>query len=307
MNNLLHIKEDVKTALQEKKPVLALESTIISHGLPYPQNIQIARQLEKICREAEVVPATICLMNGKIKIGITEEELEKLATEKGVAKVSRRDFAAVLATGKTGATTVAGTMIAAYMAGIQVFSTGGIGGVHRQAEQTFDISADLIELAKTPVLVVSAGAKAILDLPKTLEYLETMGVPVYGYKTNLFPAFYSSRSALSIELIESEKQIAEALIVQKKIGFQQGMLIANPIPPEHEIPHEKMNRFIETALAEAKRLSIVGKAVTPFLLSKLVELTKGKSLQANLELVKNNVQLGAKIAIELEKKYNSRK
>jgi pseudouridine-5'-phosphate glycosidase len=297
--DLLDIKKEVTEALQQSKPVIALESTIISHGLPYPQNIQIAHELESIAIKAGVVPATICLMNGKIKIGLSESELEELASAKNVEKVSRRDFGFVLADKKTGATTVAGTMISAHMAGIKVFATGGIGGVHRQAETTLDISADLIELSQTPVIVISAGVKAILDIPKTLEFLETYGIPVFGYQTDVFPAFYSSDTPYCVQKIESTSLIAAIFNKNIELGFKQGMLIANPIPQAFEIPFYEMDNAIEIAIKKSKNAHISGKLLTPFLLKELVEITKGKSLAANLELVKNNVQLACKIAQEL--------
>jgi len=296
MNKYLDINEKVKHALDNNRSVIALESTIISHGMPYPENIQVAKNLEKIAEDAGVVPATICLMDGKVKIGLNEVELEKLAVSKDVAKVSRRDFGRVLATQKTGATTVAATMIAANIAGIKVFATGGIGGVHRGAENTFDISADLQELAQTPVIVVSAGAKAILDLPKTLELLETFGVPVYGYKTDLFPAFYSSESNLQVDRIDSEKEIAEIYNTNVKLGFRNGILIANPIPQEYEIPFTEMDEYIKTTLKSAEENDISGRELTPFLLAEIVKITKGSSLETNIKLVENNVALACRIA-----------
>ena len=264
--------------------------------MPYPQNMEVALELEKIARELEVEPATICLMNGKIKIGLSRDELEILATSENVEKVSRRDFGRVLASRKVGATTVAATMIAANLAGIKVFSTGGIGGVHRGAESTFDVSADLIELAQTPIIVVSAGAKAILDLPKTLEYLETFGVPVYGFQTESFPAFYSSKSPFYVEKINSAIEIAQTYLNNIKLGMNQGMLIGNPIPEKNEIQFDEMNANIENAIKKANKLKIIGKKLTPFLLAELVSITKGKSLQTNIVLVKNNVRLGCEIA-----------
>ena len=293
---LLEIRKDIADAIKDNKPVIALESTIISHGMPYPQNIEVAKNLEKLAYDLGVIPATICLMNGKIKIGLTDEELELLATEKDVKKVSRRDIGRVLANKEIGATTVAATMICANLAGIKVFATGGIGGVHRYGEETFDISADLIEFSKTPVIVVSAGAKAILDLPKTLEYLETYGVPVYGYKTDYFPAFYSTRSNLKIQKIESVVEIANICRINRKLDFKMGMLIANPIPENYEIPYDIMDKHISEAIKEAKEKHISGQAVTPFLLARIVELTKGESLEANIKLVENNVKLACEIA-----------
>ena len=296
MNELLEINKKVKIALKNNKPVIALESTIISHGMPYPENIKVAKNLEKIAEDAGVTPATICLMNGKIKIGINDDELEMLAISKDVIKVSRRDFGQVLASKKNGATTVAATMIAAHLAGIKVFATGGIGGVHRGAEDSFDISADLMEFAQTPVIVVSAGAKAILDLPKTLEILETFGVPVYGFQTDLFPAFYSAESDIHIDRIDIEKKIADIYKTNMQLGFKNGILIANPISKKYEIPFKEMEKTILNAIQTADKKGISGKEVTPFLLSKIVELTKGRSLQTNIRLVENNVALACNIA-----------
>lgn len=292
----LSLTTPVQYAIMRNQPVIALESTIIAHGMPYPKNIEVAKRLEQICSDEGVTPATICLMNGKIKVGLSEAEMETLAKSNSVAKVSRRNFAAVLAKKQTGATTVSATMIAAHLAKIETFATGGIGGVHRFAEETFDISADLQEFAKTPVIVVSAGAKAILDLPKTLEYLETLGVPVYGYQTDYFPAFYSAETDLKIDRIESAQEIAEIYTTGKSLGVTNGILVATPIPKEHEIPFDVMNEYIEQAIRDARAQNITGAKVTPFLLAKLVELTEGKSLQANIKLVENNVRLACEIA-----------
>ncbi|MDP8203894.1 MAG: pseudouridine-5'-phosphate glycosidase [Candidatus Tenebribacter mawsonii] len=296
MNAFLEINSKVKQALENRKPVIALESTIISHGMPYPENIQVAKNLEKIAEDAGVVPATICLMNGKIKIGLSDDELELLAGSKDVAKVSRRDFGRILASKKMGATTVAATMIAANLAGIKVFATGGIGGVHRGAEDSFDISADLQEFSQTPVIVVSAGAKAILDLPKTLEMLETYGVPVYGFQTDLFPAFYSAESNLQIDRIESEKEIADIYNANFKLGLNNGILVANPISKKYEIPFEEMDEHIKIALKRANSKGITGRKLTPFLLAEIVKITKGSSLETNIKLVENNVKLACRIA-----------
>jgi pseudouridylate synthase len=296
MNKFLEINKKVKSALENGKPIIALESTIISHGMPYPENIRVAKNLEKIAEDAGVVPATICLMNGKVKIGLNDDELEILAVSKDVAKVSRRDFSRVLASKKIGATTVAATMIAAYLAGIKVFATGGIGGVHRGAKDSFDISADLNEFAQTPVIVVSAGAKAILDLPKTLEVLETFGVPVYGFQTDLFPAFYSTESDLHIDRVDSEKEIADIYKTNMQIGLNNGILIANPISQKYEIPFEEMDEHIKIALERAKRNCVTGRELTPFLLAEIVKITKGSSLETNIRLVKNNVALACRIA-----------
>ena len=295
MESFLEINSKVKKALEIGKPVIALESTIISHGMPYPENIKVAKNLEKIATDAGVVPATICLMNGKIKIGINDDELEMLANSEDVAKVSRRDFSRILASKRIGATTVAATMIAAHLAGIKVFATGGVGGVHRGAEDSFDISADLQEFAQTPVIVVSAGAKAILDLPKTLETLETLGVPVYGYQTNLFPAFYSAKSNLQVDRIDSEREIADIYKTNIKLGFKNGILVANPIPKKYEIPFEEMDKHIKVALERAKRNNITGRGLTPFLLAEIVKITEGSSLETNIRLVENNVALACRI------------
>lgn len=294
--NLLDFSPEVNKAITTNKPILALESTIISHGMPYPQNLAVAKNLENIARQRGVIPATICLMNGKIKIGLDDGDLLLLAKAPDVKKVSRSDFSNVLTKGEIGATTVAATMIAANLAGIKVFATGGIGGVHRNAEKTFDVSADLIEFSRTPVIVISAGVKAILDIPKTLEYLETLGVPVYGYKTNHFPAFYSKRSRQKVKRIDSVDEVVKFYKNERELGFSNGILLANPIPEEYEIPFEVMDEFIKQALAVADEQGVTGKSVTPFLLSKLVELSDGESLQANIKLVENNVRLGCKVA-----------
>jgi len=299
MHRSLELNKQVQEAMENNKPVIALESTIISHGLPYPQNLQVAKNLERIALENGVVPATICLMKGKIKIGLEENELEILAKNNDVKKVSSRDIGIILVKKEIGATTVSATMKCAYLAGIKVFATGGIGGVHRNAEISFDISTDLIELSRTPLIVVSAGAKAILDLPKTLELLETLSVPVYGYKTDYFPAFYSSKTNLKINRINSAKQIAEIFKTNQEIDFSNGILIVNPIPEKYEIPFAEMEKHIDESLQEANRKEIKGQGVTPFLLSKLVEITKGKSLAANIKLVENNVRLACEIVKSL--------
>ncbi len=300
-NKILEFSADVAAAIKKNRPIVALESTIISHGMPYPENVKTAKMLEDIVRENGAIPATICLMDGKIKIGLSESELELLGTADNVQKVSRRDMAACLSGRGIGATTVAATMIAANLAGIQVFATGGIGGVHRFAEESFDISADLIEFSRTPVIVVGAGVKAILDIPKTLEYLETYGVPVYGYQTDIFPAFYSVESSSPVQKIETVDDIVKIYQQTGNLGFSNGMIVANPIPREYEIPFEEMSKYINTALTEAKEKEISGQAVTPFLLSKIVELTDGKSLETNIRLVENNVRLASKIAVALNK------
>ena len=266
--------------------------------MPYPQNVEMAKKVEDIIRQAGAVPATIAIMDGKIKVGLDPEDLERLASEDHVAKVSRRDMAKVLASGGLGATTVATTMMGAHMAGIKVFVTGGIGGVHRGVEDTMDISADLEELAHTPVTVVCAGAKAILDLPRTLEYLETKGVPVIGYQTDMLPAFYTSTSDYQLNArANSAQEIASIMDYSDQLDLQGGILVTNPIPKEAEIPHETIDTIIDQALAEAEAQGISGKDTTPFLLAKIVELTDGASLDTNIALVYNNARVGAEIAV----------
>ena len=279
------------------KPVVALESTIITHGMPYPQNLQVAREVEDVVRDAGAVPATIAILKGNLHVGLDANQLTDLAQARDVAKVSRADMAFVMSQGRTGATTVAATMIAAHAAGIEVFATGGIGGVHRGAELSLDISADLRELALTPVIVVAAGAKAILDIPKTMEVLETYGVPVIAYGQDMMPAFWSSTSDIPAPLrTDSADEIASGLRARKALGITGGKLIANPVPKQDEISAEIIGPLIELALHEASRQKITAKAVTPFLLGRIFELTKGKSLTANIALVKNNAQLAAEIA-----------
>jgi len=304
MNKFIDLSKEVKEAMEERKPVVALESTIISHGMPYPENIETAKTLENIVREHGVIPATIAIINGRIKIGLSEEELEFMGTSKEILKASRRDLPVVLAKGLSAATTVSATMICAILAGIKVFVTGGIGGVHRGAEQTFDISADLQELANTDVAVVCAGAKAILDLPRTLEYLETFGVPVVGFKTWEFPAFYTRESGLKVDYkVDDETEAAKIIKTKWDLGLKGGALIANPIPEEYALDKAYIDKAIEDALYEAEKRNIKGKEITPFLLDKIKDLTQGESLKANIELVKNNAHVGAKIAIELNKLY----
>ncbi|ADH60141.1 Indigoidine synthase A family protein [Thermoanaerobacter mathranii subsp. mathranii str. A3] len=304
MNKFINLSQEVKKAMEEGKPVVALESTIISHGMPYPENIETAKTLENIIREHGAIPATIAIINGRIKIGLSKEELEFMATSKEILKASRRDLPAVLAKGFSAATTVSATMICANLASIKVFVTGGIGGVHRGAEQTFDISADLQELANTDVAVVCAGAKAILDLPRTLEYLETFGVPVVGFKTWEFPAFYTRESGLKVDYkVDDEIEAAKIIKTKWDLGLKGGVLIANPIPEEYALDKAYIDKAIEDALYEAEKRNIKGKEITPFLLDKIKDLTQGESLKANIELVKNNAFVGAKIAIELNKLY----
>jgi pseudouridine-5'-phosphate glycosidase len=279
------------------RPIVALESTIITHGMPFPQNLETAQRVEAEVRAAGAVPATIAVMGGRLHVGLTEAELETLARARDVMKLSRADIAACLAAGRTGATTVAATMIAAHLAGIEVFATGGIGGVHRGAEVSFDISADLRELSLTPVTVVAAGAKAILDLPKTLEVLETLGVPVIAFGQDDFPAFWSRTSGLRAPLrMDRAEEIAAAHRMRARLGLAGGQLIANPIPAEAEIARDVIVPVIEQALAEAGTRGIAAKSVTPFLLQRIFELTGGRSLGANIALVLNNARLGAAIA-----------
>lgn len=299
----LAFSPEVRAALDAGRPVVALESTIITHGMPFPQNLETARRVEAEVRSAGATPATIAVMGGQIHIGLTGAELDALAQAQGVMKLSRADLAFCLASGGIGATTVAATMICAHLAGIAVFATGGIGGVHRGAEESFDISADLTELGLTPVTVVAAGAKAILDLNKTLEVLETNGVPVIAFGQDDFPAFWSRSSGLRAPLrAETAAEIARAHLLRARLGLAGGQLVANPIPPEAEIPREAIVPVIETALAEAAAQGIAAKAVTPFLLSRIFELTEGRSLAANIALVLNNARLGAAIAREIAAK-----
>jgi pseudouridine-5'-phosphate glycosidase len=294
----LEFSAEVAAASASGAPVVALESTIITHGMPFPQNVETARLVEEDIRAAGAVPATIAVMGGKLHIGLEDTELDALGQAEGVAKLSRADIAACIASGRTGATTVAATMIAAHLAGIQVFATGGIGGVHRGAETSFDISADLHELAQTPVTVVAAGAKAILDLPKTFEVLETLGVPVIAFGQDSIPAFWSARSEIPAPLrMDSAAEIAAAHRTRAAIGLSGGQLVTNPIPVEDEIPAEVLHPIITRALAEAQGVS--AKAVTPFLLGRIFELTEGRSLTANIALVRNNARLAAQIAIAL--------
>jgi len=300
MQDYLVFSDEVKDAIEADIPIVALESTIISHGMPYPENITTAREVEQIITQNGVMPATIAILNGTICVGLTEAQMEFLAAAKEIVKASRRDLPVILTKKLHASTTVAATMVCAQLAGIKVFVTGGIGGVHRNAEKTFDISADLQELAKTNVAVVSAGAKAILDLKLTLEYLETLGVPVLGYQTDEFPAFYTRTSGLKVNYrVDTPEEIAEIIRAKWELGLQGGVVIANPVPQEYELEPREMHHAIETALQEAAMLEIEGKAVTPFLLEKVKELTGGASLKANIALIKNNAWLGAKIAAAL--------
>jgi pseudouridine-5'-phosphate glycosidase len=300
MKEVLRLSRDVQAALAAGRPVVAFESTIISHGMPYPRNVETALAAEEIARAAGVTPATVAVLDGRIAVGLDRGEVERLATEKGLLKISRRDLSTAVGLGKSGATTVSATMIAARMAGIAVFATGGIGGVHRGAAGTFDISADLSELASTPVCVVSAGAKAILDLPKTLEVLETLGVPVIGYRTSEFPAFYSRSSGLPLSLrAETPGDVAAILRAHVALGLPQGVLVANPIPAEWEIPRDAMERHLAAALADLEARGVTGKEVTPFLLARIVELSGGRSLETNVRLFHENVRLACAVAAAL--------
>ncbi len=298
MNQHLQLSPRVREALHSNHPVVALESTIISHGMPYPQNVQTALDCEALARKHGAEPATVAVIGGRLYAGLTEEQIEYLGkTGHGVRKASRRDLPMMVARGEDGATTVAATMIIAAMAGIRVFATGGIGGVHRGAETTMDISADLEELAMSPVAVVCAGAKSILDLGLTLEYLETKGVPVIGFRTAELPAFFTGKSGFKVpESADSPEDIAAAIRAQREMGYPGGMLVANPIPEEFAMPQEVIDRAINLALMDAESQGITGKEVTPFLLARVVELTGGDSLKSNIQLVFNNVALAARIA-----------
>ncbi len=297
MEGYLDISEEVRRALEEGRPVVALESTIISHGMPYPQNVETALKAEKIIRDKGCIPATTAIINGRMKAGLSEEEIEYLGRTKGIVKTSRRDFPYILSHKMDGATTVAATMIIAEAAGIKIFATGGIGGVHRGAEKTFDISADLEELHSTDVAVICAGAKSILDLGLTLEYLETRGVPVLGYRTEYLPAFYTRKSDFKVDYkMESPEETAELLKAKWGAGLKGGVVIANPVPEEYSMDEKLIKETIGSAIEEAEKEGIKGKEATPFLLSKIKELTEGKSLEANIELVYNNAALAADIA-----------
>ena len=303
LEKYLSIKKEVSEALKEGKAVVALESTIISHGMPYPKNVETALKVEKIIRENGAIPATIAILNGKLKVGLTEEEIELLGKKgEDVVKTSRRDIPFIVASEKDGATTVAATMIIAKLAGIKVFATGGIGGVHRGAETSFDVSADLEELASTDVAVVCAGAKSILDIGLTLEYLETAGVPVIGFDTDELPAFYTRKSGFNVDYnLDSPEEIAKVLKAKWDLDIHGGVVVANPIPEEFQMDYDTINGAIQEALKEAKELGIKGKESTPFLLAKVKDITEGTSLEANIELVYNNAKVGAEIAVELAK------
>ncbi|MDR8523008.1 pseudouridine-5'-phosphate glycosidase [Shewanella fidelis] len=303
LEQYLDINPEVAAALAAGKPVVALESTIISHGMPYPQNVETALKVEQIIRDNGAVPATIAILKGRLKVGMTHEEIEYLGKAGlDVIKTSRRDIPFIVAKGVDGATTVASTMILAQMAGIKVFATGGIGGVHRGAQQTFDISADLQELANTDVTVVCAGAKSILDIGLTLEYLETQGVPVIGYQTSTLPAFYTRESEFGVDYqLDTPAQIAAAMKAKWDMDLKGGIVVANPIPEAHQLDRGMIDKVIADAVAEMDSKGIFGKASTPFLLAKVAETTKGVSLTANIELVFNNAKLAADIAVEYAK------
>ncbi len=302
LKDYLEINPGVQKALDAGKPVVALESTIISHGMPYPQNVETARNVEKIVREHGAEPATIAIIGGKIKIGLTDDELEHLGTAKNVIKTSRRDIPFIIAKKADGAATVATTMILAALAGIKVFVTGGIGGVHRGAPESFDISADLEELARTNVAVVCAGAKSILDLKLTLEYLETRGVPVVGFGTDELPAFYTRKSGFKVDYrVDSEKELAQAVKVKWEMGINGGLVIANPIPEQYQMDKAVIDKAIDEALADAAREGVKGKETTPYLLAKIKEITGGDSLDSNIQLVYSNAVVGTNLAVELAK------
>ena len=303
MNKYLDVSPEVQEALAAGKPIVALESTIISHGMPYPKNVETALLVEQTIRDNGAVPATIAVIGGRLKAGLTGEEIEYLGkTGRGVAKASRRDLPALIARKADGATTVATTMIIANLAGIKIFATGGIGGVHRGAEVTMDISADLEELAQTPVMVVCAGAKSILDLGLTLEYLETKGVPVIGYGTEELPAFYTRQSGFGVDYrVDSPEELAAMFRAQRDLDYKGGMLVTNPIPEAYSMDKAVIDAAIDRALKDADEAGVKGKEVTPFLLAKVVELTGGDSLESNIQLVLNNARLAARTAAELNK------
>ncbi len=297
----MRVREEVLSALNNGEPVVALESTIIAHGMPYPKNVEIALSVENEVRKEGAVPATIAVINGEIVIGLSEDEIEYIGKADGVLKLSTREIPFCVAMKKDGATTVSATSYLAELAGISVFATGGIGGVHRGASETFDISRDLDELSGTDVIVVSAGAKSILDLSKTLEYLETKGVLVVGFETEEFPAFYTRKSGLFVPKVNSAEEVAKIYGVKNSLGIDSAILVANPIPEKFEIPKEVVDKWINEAIKEANEKGIKGKALTPFLLARIVEISKGKALDANIELVKNNARVAARIAKSLVK------
>lgn len=298
----LSITPEIEQALKEGKAVVALESTILSHGMPYPENVEFAHKVEEVVRAEGAVPATTAIMGGKLKVGLTEEELMIMCKAENVAKASRRDVAVYLTTRQTAATTVATTMLIASLAGIKVFATGGIGGVHRGAQETMDISADLQEFAHTPVCVVSAGCKSILDIGLTLEYLETYGVPVLGYETSEFPAFFSEKSGFGVDYkVDGADEVARILKTKWELGLQGGVLVANPIPHEYSLDHKIIDEAIDKALVMAKQKGIRGKQTTPFLLATIKDLTGGESFASNLQLAYNNARVAAQIAVEFSK------
>ena len=293
----LNVPEEVKTAISEKKPLVALESTIISHGMPYPHNYETALEVEKTVRENNAVPATIAIIKGIIHVGLNKDELEFLATEKNIYKASRRDLPVIISQKLSAATTVSATMICAKLASLKIFATGGIGGVHRNAQNTFDISADLTELAQTNIAVVSAGIKSILDIGLTLEYLETLGIPVIGYRTDEFPAFYTRESGYKVNYnLDSAREIAQMIKTKWELGLNGGVIIANPIPEEYSMDKSMIDKAIEEALKSADKSVVKGKDVTPFLLSEIKRITGGESLDSNIKLVLNNAKLAAEIA-----------
>ena len=302
----LSITPEVAQAIAENRPVVALESTILSHGMPYPENVEFAHKVEEVVRNEGAVPATLAIMDGKLKVGLTEEELMIMCKAENVAKASRRDIATYLATKQTAATTVATTMLIASLAHIKVFATGGIGGVHRGAQETMDISADLQEFAHTPVCVISAGCKSILDIGLTLEYLETFGVPVLGYKTEEFPAFFSDTSGFNVDYkVEDAKEVAKICKTKWDLELNGGVLVCNPIPHEYSMDHKIIDKAIDEALAMAKEKGIRGKATTPFLLATIKELTGGESFASNLQLAYNNAKVASQIAVEFAKLRNN--
>jgi pseudouridylate synthase len=300
IKDLIGYSDEVRAALADNKPLVALESTIITHGMPFPRNVETARQVEADIREEGAVPATIALMDGKIMVGLGDDDLDRLAQATDVMKCSRADLTFALSTGQFGATTVAATMMAAHAAGLKVFATGGIGGVHKGAEESFDVSADLDELARTPVCVVSAGAKALLDIPKTLEVLETKGVPVIAYGTEELPAFWSRQSGIKAPYsLNSPSEIGALLEIRERFEDHGGVLIANPVPQANEIPRSEMTGYIDAAIRKAEMENVKGKDVTPFVLGTILDLTHGRSLETNIALVRNNARLAARIAAEL--------
>ena len=300
MQKYLKFSDEVQHAIEAEIPIVALESTIISHGMPYPENLNTAKEVERIVSEEGAMPATIAIIDGEICIGLSEEQMQFLATEKNIVKASRRDLPVVISKKLHASTTVAATMICANLAGIEIFVTGGIGGVHRDAEKTFDISADLQELAKTNVAVISAGAKAILDLKLTMEYLETMGVPVLSYQSDEFPAFYTRHSGIPANYrVETPEEIARIIHAKWELGLEGGLIIGNPVPAEDSMDPAGMRKAVDVALREAYEKGVEGKDVTPFLLDRMKVLTKGESLESNIALIKNNARLGAQIAVAL--------